>query len=76
MNFIKLVVVNRSPLANPIKISEIESQLGCEILGVISPASDALITAQSKGVPVVLSHSESDAARAFLEIVKKITAGV
>ena len=73
---IRLVIVNRVSYMNPIKVSDISSQLGCEILGIIFPMSDNLIWAQRKGLPLVLSNSSSDSTSAFHDIAKKIAAGL
>ena len=70
---VSLVVINRTPLGNPIVISEIETRLEHNILGVIPPTADALIAAQKMGVPLMISHGTSIAASAFGNLSKKIT---
>jgi septum formation inhibitor-activating ATPase MinD len=68
-----LIVVNRAPYVTPIKIEYIGAQLGTEVIGVIPSASDAFISAQQAGLPVVIFRPACDATRAFTEITKKIS---
>jgi pilus assembly protein CpaE len=68
-----LIVVHRAPYVTPIKIEYIGAQLGTEVIGVIPSASDAFISAQQAGLPVVIFRSACDATRAFTEITKKIS---
>ncbi len=69
-----LVIVNRSPLTAPVKLSEIETQLGREIFATIPTASDAFMAAVRKGVPMVLLHPDNLAALALSDVAKKISA--
>jgi DNA-binding response OmpR family regulator len=68
-----IIVVNRAPYLTPIKLDRIGAQLGTEVIGVIPTASDVFIYAQQAGLPAVIFRPESDAARAFIEITKKIS---
>jgi CheY-like chemotaxis protein len=69
-----LMIVNRSPLTAPVKLSEIETQLGREIFATIPTASDAFMAAVRKGVPMVLFHPDNLAAMALSDVAKKISA--
>jgi MinD-like ATPase involved in chromosome partitioning or flagellar assembly len=48
--------------------------LGNEIIGVIPTAAEALIAAQRVGLPIMLYQPNSAAAKAFVEVTKKISA--
>lgn len=67
-----LVVVNRAMLAMP--LTAIQSQLGCEIIGVMPPAVEACVAAQKQGVPLVLYQPEHLAAVSLTEIANKLVA--
>ncbi|MDH7485259.1 MAG: response regulator [Anaerolineae bacterium] len=67
-----LVVVNRAMLAMP--LTTIQSQLGCEIIGVVPPAMEACIAAQKRGVPLLLHQPEHLAAVSLTEIANKLVA--
>ncbi len=69
------VVVNRTIAARAMKLREIRSQLGCEIVGVVPPAAEACIAAQERGVPLVLYHPDSIAAVQLTEIATRLVAG-
>jgi DNA-binding response OmpR family regulator len=68
-----VIVVNRAPYATPIKLDHIGAQLGTEVIAVIPAASDVFISAQQAGLPIVVYRPASDAARAFIEMTKKIS---
>jgi MinD-like ATPase involved in chromosome partitioning or flagellar assembly/CheY-like chemotaxis protein len=69
------VVVNRTLLAKAMKLPEIRSRLGCEIVGVVPPAAEACIAAQERGVPLVLYQPDSMAAVNLTEISNRLVAG-
>jgi MinD-like ATPase involved in chromosome partitioning or flagellar assembly/CheY-like chemotaxis protein len=69
------VVVNRTLLAKAMKLLEIRSRLGCEIVGVVPPAAEACIAAQERGVPLVIYQPESTAAVNLAEISNRLVAG-
>ena len=69
------VVVNRTLLAKAMKLPEIRSRLGCEIVGVVPPAAEACIAAQERGVPLVLHQPHSTAAVNLTEIANRLAAG-
>jgi len=50
------------------------TMLGNEIIGVIPTAAEALIAAQRVGLPIMLYQPNSAAAKAFVEVTKKISA--
>jgi MinD-like ATPase involved in chromosome partitioning or flagellar assembly len=68
-----VIVVNRAPYVTPVKLDLIGAQLGTEVIGVIPSASDVFISAQQAGLPAVIFRPACDAARAFIEITKKIS---
>jgi pilus assembly protein CpaE len=59
------VIVNRTPLAAPMDLSEIEMQLGIPTLAVIPPAADLCLAAQKARVPLCLFDPDSLAARSL-----------
>jgi DNA-binding response OmpR family regulator len=73
MGKLNIIVVNRAPLAIPRKLDQITNQLEREILGVIPNAADSCIAAQNAGLPIVMYRPDSDIAKAYLEITKRIT---
>ena len=66
------VVVNRTVLITP--IHEVRSQLGCEIVGVIPPATEAHFAAQAQGVPLVLYQPAHIAAINLTELANRLNA--
>ncbi len=68
-----VIVVNRSQFAQSVKLDQIKARLGQEIIGVIPNAADNFIAAQNAGVPVVTYRLNSDIARAFNEVAKKLS---
>jgi hypothetical protein len=52
------LIVNRSGLAAAPSIPEIESQLGCEMFGVVPPSADYCALAAKHHVPLVTSEIE------------------
>ena len=67
-----VVVVRREPAAS-IRLEEITTHLVSEIIGVIPPAPEAFIAAQSRGVPIVVSNPESFSAKALCDIANKLS---
>jgi pilus assembly protein CpaE len=66
------VIVNRTPLAAPMKLSEIEMQLGIPTLGVIPPAADLCIAAQKAGMPLALFDPDSLAAHSLASLANAL----
>ncbi|MEA3459274.1 MAG: response regulator [Chloroflexota bacterium] len=69
------IVVNRAILARAMKVPEIRSRLGCEIVGLVPPAAEACMAAQERGVPLVLYQPNITAAVALTEIASRLAAG-
>lgn len=69
-----IVIVNRAALFSPIPISQISGQLSSPIVGVIPPAAEALIRAQSSGSPIVLSEPESTISVALADLATRVSA--
>lgn len=64
------VVFNRTGLA--MKLREIKSRLGCEIVGVVPPAVQACMAALEWGAPLVLYQPDNTAAVNLTEIANKL----
>ena len=64
--------MNRAALPLPIGLTEIESQLGCGIVGVIPPAPEDCLIANKSGTPLVLSEPDTLAAVALADIANRV----
>jgi Flp pilus assembly CpaE family ATPase len=53
------VIVNRAAVGSPMPLPEINTLLGCQVLGVIPPAADLCLSAQNACAPLVAFHRES-----------------
>jgi DNA-binding response OmpR family regulator len=73
-NRLGVIVVNRAQTAISIKLDQMRTALGQEVIGVIPTAADALTASQRIGMPLLLSQPNSDASKAYVEITKKISA--
>ena len=69
------IVVNRMIAARAMKLREIKSGLGCEIVGVVPPAAETCIAAQERGVPLVIYQPNSTAAVNLAEMTNRLVAG-
>ena len=69
-----LVIVNRSPLIEPVGVRETAKDLGCDLIGVIPPVADSLVSAQQQNQPLVLAEPESNAAIALTELAERLAA--
>lgn len=72
-NRLGIIVVNRTPLVNPIKLDQLKTELGHEIIGVIPAAADALNASQHVGLPIILNQPANDVSKACIDITKKIS---
>lgn len=68
-----LVIVNRVPLAAPLAIADIESQLGLSVLGVIPPAADLCAAAYRAHNPVVKFDARSSLAVSLVNLAQKLS---
>jgi MinD-like ATPase involved in chromosome partitioning or flagellar assembly/CheY-like chemotaxis protein len=68
------VIVNRSALPNAAPISEINAQLGCNTLGVMTPAAEICARANQAGSPFVLSDPDSTVAGTVADIASRLAA--
>lgn len=66
------VIVNRTIYPVPIEFVEIQSTMGCPIVGMVPWAATACLRALRDGVPLVLGQRENDAACSLVEIAAKI----
>jgi CheY-like chemotaxis protein/MinD-like ATPase involved in chromosome partitioning or flagellar assembly len=69
------VVVNRTMVARAMKLHEIRSRLGCEIVGVVPPAAEACIAAQERGVPLAIYEPDSRVAVNLTEMTNRLVTG-
>ena len=69
-----LVIVNRSPLIEPLGVRETAKELGCDLIGVIPPVADALVNAQRQNLPLVLAEPEGNASAALTELADRLAA--
>ena len=53
------VIVNRASVTSPMPLPEINTLLGCQVLGVIPPAADLCLSAQNACAPLVALQPES-----------------
>jgi len=72
-NRLGIIVVNRTPLVNPLKLDQLKTALGYEIIGVIPSAAEALIASQRAGLPITLFQPIGDVSKAYSDITKKIS---
>ena len=54
--------------------TEIQAQLGCEIVGIIPCAAPVLLKALKDGVPLVVSQPANDTAVSLAEMAERISA--
>ena len=73
-NRLGVIIVNRAQLVIPIKLDQIRTMLGHEVIGVIPTAAEALITSHLTGLPVVLYQPSNDVSKAYIDITKRISA--
>ena len=66
------VVVNRIPLAIPMDLGHIATELGLGIAGLVPPAPDACVLAQRAGDPVVVTYADSLIADSFLKLASTV----
>ena len=70
------VTVNRTALAVPMDVAEIELQLGIPTLGVIPPDGDLCIAAQKAGAPLLVIEPACLAARSLAQLAETLAARV
>jgi Flp pilus assembly CpaE family ATPase len=68
------VVVNRTPTAAPMKLTELRARLGCEVVGVVPPAADAMLRAQQASAPLTASQPDHAAAVVLTETANRLMA--
>lgn len=69
------VVANRAGITIATSLRDIKKQLGCEILGVVTPATEACLLAQERGVPLALCRPDTVAATTLAEMANRLAAG-
>ncbi|MEX0714421.1 MAG: response regulator [Pirellulales bacterium] len=70
------VIVNRTASVAPMKMPDLQAQLGSMVVGVIPPAADACLRAQESGSPLVLSQPNNVASASFVELANRLVADV
>ncbi len=68
-----LVIVNRVPLAAPMALPDIESQVGLPTFAVIPPAADLCAAAYRVHIPVVKLDAQSSMATSFANLAKRLS---
>jgi len=72
-NRLGIIVVNRTPLINPLKLDQLKTGLGYEIIGVIPSAAEALFASQRAGLPITLFQPAGGVSKSFSDITNKIS---
>jgi MinD-like ATPase involved in chromosome partitioning or flagellar assembly/CheY-like chemotaxis protein len=68
---IQSVLVNRASVSCPMPLSEIETQLGYELLGVVPPGSDVCLAAQTAHKPVIALQPDGVMADNLISLTEK-----
>jgi MinD-like ATPase involved in chromosome partitioning or flagellar assembly/ActR/RegA family two-component response regulator len=66
------VVVTRNSLSSPLKLPDIQVQLGCPIVGVIPPAAELCANSYQSGVPLALDEPDSIAAANLTDLANRL----
>lgn len=67
---LRVVIINRAPLASPVAVRQIQERLGWMVLGGVPPAPDECARAQQLGSPVIQSAPDSTVAQACKELAR------
>ena len=67
---LRVVIINRAPLASPVAVRQIQERLGWMVLGGVPPAPDEGARAQQLGSPVIQSAPDSTVAQACKELAR------
>jgi hypothetical protein len=71
-----LVVVNRALIIDGMPPKQIESHLGCDLLGVVPPAPEVSVSAQRSGTPIALHRPLSAPATMLTSITERVARAV
>jgi hypothetical protein len=74
MRQVGAVIVNRIPFAIPLKPAQIRESLGCDIIGLLPPMAEACVSAQSRGVPLILAQPDSFGAQNLMDMSRRVMA--
>lgn len=74
MRRISAVIVNRIPLAMPLKPAQIRESLGCEIVGFLPPMAEACVSAYSRRLALVLVQPDSFGGQNLMDMARRATA--
>jgi Flp pilus assembly CpaE family ATPase len=68
------VVVARMASATPMKVPELQTQLGCDVVGLLPPAADACLRALGSGHPLVVSEPDHLLSAGLLTLANRLAA--
>ncbi len=68
------VVVARMASVAPMKVADLRSQLGCDVVSVLPPAADACLRALESGQPLVVSQPDHLVSGILLELANRFAA--
>jgi len=69
---LRAVIVNRTSMGSLTSLSDVRSQVKCEVVGVIPHDIERSASACQTGVPLVVSHPDSITADALVELGKRL----
>lgn len=72
MGVVEAAIVNHAPLAVGVNATDITNELGCEVVGIIPPAADALVTAQKQGRPLMVTQPRNPANARFAQLASRL----
>lgn len=68
------VLVVRMATGAPMKLPELRAQLGCDVVGVLPPASDACLRALDSGNPLVVAQPDHIVSTNLVELANRLAA--
>jgi len=69
---IRLILVNQGTAASSLSVSDVKRHLGCEFLGVMTPAAELCMKAYNAHSPLIESHPNSLATNSLLEMTDRL----
>lgn len=70
------VVITSSPMSSFLPLADVQSQLGCGIAGVISPAAEKCAASYRMGVPLVMCEPDCLASANLQELANRVASPV
>ncbi len=71
-NLMGLVVVNRLPLTNSVRLPDIRTRVGCDVVGTVPPSAEACVLSVDAAKPLVLLQPEARYTVAVREIAHSL----